>query len=80
MKTALDQKPDHPQYRLGYLTGLMQTGRVAEAHLELAEARQRGLQGDTLEALAIRLQTLSTAIDRKVWMPDLAGDDYSLAL
>lgn len=76
LKAALDQKPDRPQYRLSYLTGLMQAGLVTEAHLELAEARQRGLQGDTLEALAIRLQTLSTAIDRKVWMHDLAGDDY----
>lgn len=76
LRAALDLMPHLAHYWASYLNALMQAGLVADAHLALEEARKRGLQADRLEDLTVRLKTLSTAIDQKIWVPDLSGDSY----
>lgn len=54
--TALDAEPAHGQYWLSYIDALFHAGQLETAQQVLALARQNGLQGDDVEALAIRLK------------------------
>ena len=57
-KAALEANPNNGQYWLSYIDVLMQTGQSDTARQVLAQARQRGLQGEAVEALAGRLDEL----------------------
>ena len=54
-KAALEADPSQGQYWLSYIDALIQTGRTDAARQVLAQGRQRGLQGDEVDALAERL-------------------------
>ncbi len=53
---ALDAEPSRGQYWLSYIDVLYRSGRLEEALQILALAQQQGLQGNDVDALAIRLQ------------------------
>ncbi len=53
---ALNADPARRQYWLNYIDALLQAGQVEDARQVLALARQHGLQGDEVEALAVRLE------------------------
>jgi len=53
---ALDADPAHGQYWLNYIDALFQAGQLEDARQILALAQRQGLQGDEVEALALRLQ------------------------
>jgi predicted O-linked N-acetylglucosamine transferase (SPINDLY family) len=55
--TALDADPTRGQFWLGYIDALSQAGQQEDARQVLALARQQGLQGDEVEALAARLDS-----------------------
>lgn len=52
---ALDADPTRGQYWLNYIDALFQAGQLDDAQAVLALARQQGLQGEDVEALALRL-------------------------
>lgn len=52
---ALDADPTRGQFWLGYLDALSRAGQQEDARQVLALARQQGLQGDEVDALAARL-------------------------
>jgi len=52
---ALDADPARGQYWLNYIDALFQAGQLEDARQVLALARQQGLQGGEVEALASRL-------------------------
>jgi predicted O-linked N-acetylglucosamine transferase (SPINDLY family) len=54
---ALDADPVRGQYWLSYIDALFQTGQLEDARQVLALARQQGLQGDEVDALAKRLES-----------------------
>ncbi|MBU0689891.1 MAG: tetratricopeptide repeat protein [Gammaproteobacteria bacterium] len=54
--TALDADPSCGQYWLNYIDALFQAGQLDDARQVLALAQQQGLQGDEVDALAIRLR------------------------
>src|SRR3989304_2761746 len=51
---ALDADPTHGPYWLSYIDALFQAGQMEDARQVLALARQQGLQGEAVEALAVR--------------------------
>jgi predicted O-linked N-acetylglucosamine transferase (SPINDLY family) len=53
---ALDAEPARGQYWLNYIDALFQAGQLEDARQVLALAQQQGLQGDEVEALALRLK------------------------
>lgn len=53
---ALDAEPTRGQYWLDYIDALHQAGQTDDAHSVLAFARQQGLEGGEVEALAARVQ------------------------
>lgn len=53
---ALDADPTCRQYWLSYIDALFQAGQSEAARQVLALARQQGLQGEGVEALALQLQ------------------------
>ena len=53
---ALDADPARGQYWLNYIDALFQAGQLEDARQVLALAQQQGLQGDAVEALALRLK------------------------
>lgn len=53
---ALDANPTRGQYWLNYIDALFQAGQLEDALQMLVLARQQGLQGDEVEALAQRLK------------------------
>src|SRR3989338_2679049 len=53
---ALDADPARGQYWLNYIDALFQAGQLEDARQVLALAQQQGLQGDAIEALALRLK------------------------
>jgi predicted O-linked N-acetylglucosamine transferase (SPINDLY family) len=53
---ALDAEPARGQYWLNYIDALFQAGQLEDARQVLALAQQQGLQGDAVEALALRLK------------------------
>ncbi len=55
-KAALEANPNQGQYWLSYIDALIQTGQTDAARQVLAQGRQRGLQGEAVEALAGRLE------------------------
>ena len=57
LKTALETKPEQGQYWLSYIEALIQAGQTDAARQVLAQGRQRGLQGEAVEALAGRLES-----------------------
>ncbi len=58
---ALDADPSCSQYWLGYIDALHQSGRTEEARQTLALARQQGLQGEEVDALAQQIEPVGTA-------------------
>ena len=52
---ALDANPTRGQYWLNYIDALFRAGQPDDARQVLALAQQQGLQGDEVDALAIRL-------------------------
>jgi predicted O-linked N-acetylglucosamine transferase (SPINDLY family) len=54
-KTALEANPHHRQYWLSYLDALIQTGQIDAARHALTQGRQLGLNGEAVDALAVRL-------------------------
>jgi tetratricopeptide (TPR) repeat protein len=54
--TALDADPARGQYWISYIDALFQAGQLEDARQILALARQQGLEGDDVEALALRLE------------------------
>lgn len=54
--TALDAAPSHGQYWLHYIEALYLAGQLEDARQVLALARQQGLQGEEVDALAVRMQ------------------------
>ncbi len=55
LKAALEANPNQGQYRLSYIDALIQTGQTEAARQMLKQGQQRGLQGDAIDALVIRL-------------------------
>jgi protein O-GlcNAc transferase len=53
---ALNADPARRQYWLNYIDALLQAGQLEDARQVLALARQHGLEGDEVEALAARLE------------------------
>lgn len=53
--TALDADPTRGKYWLNYIDALFRTGQLDEARQVLTLARQQGLQGDEVDALAQRI-------------------------
>ncbi|MDP1847505.1 MAG: tetratricopeptide repeat protein, partial [Solirubrobacteraceae bacterium] len=53
---ALDADPARGQYWPNYIDALFQAGQLEDARQVLALAQQQGLQGDAVEALALRLK------------------------
>jgi hypothetical protein len=76
LNTAIELRPEHPQYRLTHLHALMLGGFATEARQVLAEARQHGVAEASLRSLEARLVPLSNAADQKLWLPDLMGENY----
>jgi len=60
-KAALEANPNQGQYWLSYIDALIQTGQTDIARQVLEQGRQRGLQGEAVEALAGRLDHLKNA-------------------
>ena len=58
LKAALEANPKQGQYWLSYIDALIQTSQCNAAQQVLAQGRQRGLQGEAVEALAGRLDRL----------------------
>ena len=54
-KEALEANPNQAQYWLSYIDALFQAGQTADARQALEQGQQRGLQGEAVEALAVRL-------------------------
>ena len=50
--TALDADPSRGQYWLSYIDALFQSGQLDDARQILGLARQQGLEGPEVEALA----------------------------
>jgi len=55
-KAALEANPDQCQYWLSYIEALIQTNQLEAAGQLLKQGRERGLEGEMVEALAERLQ------------------------
>jgi tetratricopeptide (TPR) repeat protein len=55
-KAALEANPNQGQYWLSYIDALIQTGQMDVARKVLVQGRQRGLQGNAVDALAGRLE------------------------
>ena len=55
-KAALEANPNQGQYWLSYIDALIQTGQMDVARKVLAQGRQRGLQGNAVDALVGRLE------------------------
>ncbi len=55
-RAALDADPSRGQYWLSYIDALFRAGHVETAREVLALARRQGLQGDEVDALAMRLE------------------------
>ena len=55
-KIALESVPNRGQYWLSYIDALIRAGQIDAARQVLAQGRQRGLQGEAVEALAERLK------------------------
>ncbi len=53
---ALDADPARGQYWLSYIEALFQAGQLEDARQILALAKQQGLEGDDVEALAQRIE------------------------
>jgi predicted O-linked N-acetylglucosamine transferase (SPINDLY family) len=53
---ALNAAPARRQYWLNYIDALLQAGQLEEARQMLTLARQSGLEGNEVEALAVRLE------------------------
>lgn len=51
---ALEAEPTHGQYWVSYIDALIRAGRLEEARDTLDVGRQHGLQGDDIDALALR--------------------------
>ena len=58
-KIALESVPNRGQYWLSYIDALIRAGQADAAKQVLAQGRQRGLQGEAVEALAGRIEGLS---------------------
>ncbi len=54
---ALNADPARGQYWISYIDALFQAGQAEDARQVLALARQQGLQGDDVDALALRLKS-----------------------
>lgn len=61
LKVALEANPNQGQYWLSYIDALIQTSQTDAARQVLEQGRQRGLQGEAVEALAGRLDRLENA-------------------
>lgn len=73
-KAALEASPNQGQYWLSYIDALIQTGQSNAARQVLAQGRQRGLNGDVVEAMARRLGHLENAT------PDQSAElEYAIA-
>ena len=59
---ALDADPACARYWLSYIDALSQAGQLDEARQILALARQQGLQGDEVDALATRLDQVAPVV------------------
>jgi len=53
---ALDADPARGQYWVSYIDALFQAGQLEDARQILALARQQGLEGDDVDALAVRIE------------------------
>ncbi|MFA6970870.1 MAG: tetratricopeptide repeat protein, partial [Gallionella sp.] len=60
---ALDADPARGEYWTSYIEALFQAGQPDDARQVLALARQQGLQGDEVEALAVLLQGSAQPIE-----------------
>ena len=56
---ALDAEPSRRQYWLSYIDALYRSAQLEDARQILALAQQQGLQGNEVDALAIRLQDVA---------------------
>ena len=63
-KAALEANPSQGQYWLSYIDALMQTGQIDAARQVLAQGRQRGLSGEAVEALVVRLKGCTQVAER----------------
>jgi len=83
-KAALEACQDVEQYWLSYIDALMQADQTDAAKEVLARGRNVGLQGDSVEALADRLQSKSDSEPNSQEISRLtqlfAGGDYTAAI
>lgn len=61
---ALEADPTRRQYWLSYIDALFQAGQLEAARQVLAHAQQQGLQGEDVEALAVRLEVDATVAEQ----------------
>ena len=61
-KAALETNPNQRQYWLSYIDALIQTDQTDAARQVLEQGRQRGLQGDVVETLAVRLKAAAKPV------------------
>lgn len=59
-EAALEANPNQAQFSLSYIDALIQAGQTDAARQALAQGRQRGLQGEAVEALADRLEAIES--------------------
>jgi tetratricopeptide (TPR) repeat protein len=69
LKMALEANPNQGQYWLSYINALTNTGHLEAARQILRQARQRGLQGEAVEALASCLENRPLAIEQSCAEP-----------
>jgi len=66
---ALEAHPQNPDYWLGYLEALLQAGHTGDATQALGLARAHGLEGESVDNFAKRLEQSAL-----VWAERRAGD------
>ncbi len=67
---ALEADPACRQYWLSYLEALLQAGQLADAHQMLEFARQQGLEGVEVEALALRIAAATETSVLQAFQPE----------
>jgi len=73
LRAALNANPELPDYWLGYLEALLQTGELEDAIQTLALARQHGLAGAAVDDLAQRLSRAARRREARLAPPQDAA-------
>ncbi len=72
---ALDAEPTRAQFWIGYIDALVQAGQLDEARKILAQARQQGLEGEQVDALAACLESAQAVRGSNSASPEAAASN-----